>query len=91
MEGRGSARPTSGKREDTGGKKSIANSCDLSSLVIDTLCKQAVGDNSAVACFYFDFAAPEEQSPAAVLGSVLKQAVSGLDKVPERIVNAFRE
>ena len=29
--------------------------CDLSSLVIDTLCKQAVGENATVACFYFDF------------------------------------
>ena len=30
--------------------------CDLSSLVIDTLCRQAVKGNSGVACFYFDFA-----------------------------------
>ena len=64
-------------------------SCDVSSLVIDTLCKQAVGENAAVACFYFDFAAPE-QSPAAVLGSVLKQVVGGLDEVPEKMVKAFR-
>ena len=39
---------------------------------------------------YFDFAAQEEQSPAAVLGAVLKQVVSGLDEVPEKIVKAFR-
>ena len=58
--------------------------------MIDTLCKQAVGENAGVACFYFDFAAPEEQSPAAILGSVLKQTIGGLDKVPERIANAFR-
>ena len=66
-------------------------SCDVSSLVIDTLCKRAVGENAAVACFYFDFAAQEEQSPAAVLGSVLKQVVRGLDEVPEKIIGAFRD
>jgi len=65
-------------------------SCDTSSLVIDTLCKQAVAGNAGVACFYFDFAAPEEQSPTALLGSVLKQVVAGLDEVPERIVRAFQ-
>ena len=64
---------------------------DISSLVIDTLCKQVVGENAAVACFYFDFAAQEEQSPAAILGLVLKQVVSGLSEVPEGIVKAFRE
>ena len=64
---------------------------DVSSLVIDTLCKQVVGENAAVACFYFDFAAQEEQSPAAILGLVLKQVVSGLNEVPEGIVKAFRE
>ena len=64
--------------------------CDVSSVVIDTLCRQAVEGNAAVACFYFDFANQEEQSPAAILGSVLKQVVSGLGKVPERIVKAFR-
>jgi len=61
--------------------------CDCSSLVIDTLCKQA---GAAVACFYFDFAAQEEQSPSAILGSVLKQVVAGPDRVPERMVKAFR-
>ena len=59
--------------------------------MVDTLCKQAVEENSAVACFYFDFAAQEEQSPAAVLGSVLNHVVAGLEEVPERIVRAFRD
>jgi len=62
-----------------------------SSLVIDSLCKTAVEENVGVACFYFDFAAPEEQSPAMVLGSVLKQIIGGLDQVPEEIVKAFRD
>ena len=60
------------------------------SLVIDTLCKQALEGNAAVACFYFDFADPEEQCPAAILGSLLKQVVGGRDEVPEGIVKAFR-
>ena len=63
---------------------------NISSLVIDTLCKKAVEENASVACFYFDFAAQEGQSPDAILGSVLKQVVSGLDEVPERIVKDFR-
>ena len=66
-------------------------SYDISSLVIDTLCNQAVEGNAGVACFYFDFASQEEQSPTAVLSSVLKQVVGGLDEVPERIVKAFRD
>ena len=60
-------------------------------MVMDTLCKQAVEENAAVACFYFDFAAEEEQSPAAVLGSVLRQVVAGLKEVPEIIVRAFQD
>ena len=58
--------------------------------MIDTLCKQALEGNAAVACFYFDFADTEEQSPAAILGSLLKQVVGGRDEVPEGIVKAFR-
>ena len=72
-------------------RKALVISCDISSLVIDTLCKQAVGENAAVACFYFDFAAQEEQSPVAILGSVLKQVIGGLNEVPERIAKAFRD
>ena len=59
--------------------------------MIDTLCKQVVRRDAAVSCFYFDFAAQEEQSPAAILGSVLKQIVGGLDEVPERIAKAFQD
>ena len=64
--------------------------CNVSSLVIDTLCKHAVKENASIACLYFDFAAREEQSPDAILSSVLKQVVGGLDEIPERIVKAFR-
>ena len=63
----------------------------ISSLVIDTLCKQPVRGNAGVACYYFDFAVQEEQFPVAILGSVLRQVVGGLDLVPEKIVKAFRD
>ena len=59
--------------------------------MIDTLCKRAKGENASVACFYFDFAVKEEQSPDAILASVLKQVVGGLGRVPEKIVEAFRD
>ena len=59
--------------------------------MVDTLCEQALQKGAAVACFYFGFAAQRNQSPAAILGSVLKQIVGGLDEVPERIVKAFRD
>ena len=47
-------------------------------------------ENAGVACFYFDFAVQEGQSPDAILSSVLKQVVSGLDEVPEGIVKDYR-
>ena len=50
-----------------------------------------MGGDAVVAYFYIDCATREEQSPAAILGSVLKQIVGGLDEVPERIVEAFRD
>ena len=46
--------------------------------------------NATVACFYFDFTA-QGQPPDAVLGSVLRQVVGGLDEIPEKIVKAFRD
>ena len=44
-----------------------------------------------VTCFYFDFAAQKEQSVAAVLSSLLKQLVGGLENIPATIVEAFRD
>ncbi|RPB02438.1 hypothetical protein L873DRAFT_1673641, partial [Choiromyces venosus 120613-1] len=63
----------------------------ISSLVVDTLCDQARDQNTAVTCFYFDFAARKEQSVTSMLGSLLKQAVSGMETIPEEISKAFRE
>ena len=65
--------------------------CDVSSLVIDNLCNQARGRNATVACFYFDFAAQSEQSPASILGSLLKQLVFGLREIPEEILEAYED
>jgi len=73
------------------GMGQVLTGCDASSLVIDNLCNQARGQNVAVACFYFDFAAQKEQSPTCMLGALLKQVVSGLDKVPEEIVRDYED
>ena len=64
---------------------------DISSLVIDSLCKQARGQDATVACFYFDFAAEKEQSPVRMLGSLLKQLVFGLKEIPEEISEAYED
>ena len=64
---------------------------DVSSLVVDRLCDQARGQNTTVTCFYFDFAARKEQSATAMLGSLLKQIVSGMETIPEDISRAFQE
>jgi len=71
-------------------KVSLTNG-DASSLVIDTLCDWTSGKNATVACFYFDFAAQKEQSTTTVLSSILKQLVGGLENIPEKIVEAFRD
>ena len=64
---------------------------DHSSLVIDKLCDEAVKGDPTVACFYFDFAARNEQSPINMLGSLLRQLVSGQRKIPEAIVEDFEK
>ena len=62
-----------------------------SSLVVDTLCDRARGQDIAVTCFYFDFAAVKEQTPGSMLGALLKQVVGGLDKIPKEITQEFVE
>ena len=64
--------------------------CDDSSLVIDKLCDEAVEGDATVVCFYFDFAARNEQSPVNMLGSLLRQLVSGEREIPEAIAQDFR-
>jgi len=72
-------------------KKLLLTGCDDSSLVIDNLCDEAVEGNPTVVCFYFDFAARNEQSPVNMLGSLLRQLVSGQEGIPEVIIRAFRK
>ena len=64
---------------------------DDSSLVVDKLCDQARGQNTVVTCFYFDFAARKEQSATNMLGSLVKQMVSGMERIPDEISMAFQE
>jgi len=59
--------------------------------VVDRLCDRTRGQNTAVTCFYFDFAARGEQSATNILGSLLRQMISGTGKVPEEIFKALRE
>ena len=63
----------------------------VSSLVVDRLCDQAMGQNTAVTCFYFDFAARKEQSVTSMLGSLVKQVVGGMEMIPEEISRVFWE
>ena len=64
---------------------------NISSLVVDKLCDMAREQKSAVSCFYVDFAAREEQSPTNMLGSLLKQIVGGLEKIPDEISRMFQD
>jgi len=58
---------------------------------VDRLYDQTKGQDAAVTCFYFDFAARKEQSATNVLGSLLKQMISGTGKIPEEIRRTLRE
>ena len=55
------------------------------------MCDEAAEGDPTVACFYFDFAARKEQSPINMLGSLLRQLVSGQGKIPEAIARDFRK
>ena len=69
----------------------MLTSRDGSSLIVDKLCDHARGRNTAVSCFYFDFAARKEQSATNILSSLVKQIVSGMEEIPEEISRAFQE
>ena len=61
-----------------------------SSVVIDYLCDQAIEEDTVVACFYYDFASRGAQSPTNMLGSLLKQLLSGLGGIPAEITRKFQ-
>ena len=90
---RGSGRHLSGNKNYSLGKEGerVLTYRGVSSLVVDRLCDQARGQGTAVACFYFDFAARKEQSVTNMLGSLLRQVVGGIEKIPEEISQAFQE
>jgi len=69
----------------------VLTSSITSSLVVDKLCDMAGERNIAVSCFYVDFAAREEQTPTNILGSLLKQIVGGLEKIPDEISWTFQD
>ena len=48
------------------------------------------GEGVVVACFYLDFAAQKEQSATSILRALLKQVVGGLEQIPNKIIDAFR-
>ena len=94
MEIRESERHLSGIKNYSRGpgeRRPVLTTRRVSSLVVDRLCDQAKGQNSAVTCFYFDFADRKEQSVTSTLGSLLRQVVGGLEKIPEEISRAFQE
>ena len=90
---RGWAKHLSGNKNNSleEGGESVLIGYGVSSLVVDWLCDQAKGQSTAVACFYFDFAARKEQSATSMLSSLLKQVVSGMENIPFEISQAFRE
>jgi len=69
----------------------MLTSGNYSSLAVDRLCDETRGQNTAVTCFYFDFAARKEQTAIGMLGSLLKQMVSRTGRIPEDIWRALRE
>src|SRR5437868_12527221 len=74
-----------------GERMMLLTSGHISSLVIDSLCDLARGQDIAVSCFYFDFASRKEQSPINMLGSLLKQLVSGSGTIPGEVVKEYGE
>jgi len=91
MEIRGSEKPILGNKCKPWGTEGQVLTCgDVSSLVVDNLGDQAGGQNTAVACFYFDFTARNKQSPVSILGSLLKQLVCAEREIPNEISRAYQ-
>ena len=58
-------------------------------MVVDYLCDQITEQDMTVACFYYDFASREAQTPINMLGSLLKQLLSGLGAISAEVVKNF--
>ena len=93
VEAQGLVRRLSGNQDNSLGRErgAVLTSRGCSSLVVDKLGDQVRGQIAAVTCFYFDFAARKEQSATSILGSLVKQVVSGMEKIPDEISRAFQE
>ena len=63
----------------------VPNSEYRMKLQVARQCSQARGQNIVVSCFYFDYAARREQSAINMLGSLLKQMISGIERIPREI------
>ena len=63
---------------------------NTSSLVIDSLCDQAVSEEIAVAGLYYDFLAQQEQTITNMMGAILKQLV-GRGDIPIDLREAFHK
>ena len=70
--------------------KQLLTGSDGSSVVVDYLCDQVIEQDITVACFYYDFASREAQSPINMLGSLLKQLLGGVEAFPGEIIRKFR-
>jgi len=68
------------KCQGWGEKEQVLARCDVSALVIDSLCGRARGQNGAVACFYFYFAGCRTR-PDGRSGEVLDE----LEREPDEI------
>jgi len=90
---RGLARHLSGNKDYSPReeRKLVLTGYDDSSLVVDRLCDQARGQNTAVSCFYFDFAARKEQTATRMLSSLVKQIVNGMERIPEEISRVLED
>jgi len=91
---RGSARLILGNKGEAlriEARQQVLTGHDASSLVINSLCDQARGQNATVACFYFEFAVQKEQSPTSMMGALLKQVVGGWDEISGEIYGAYQD
>jgi len=69
----------------------VLTCCNDSSLVVDWLGDHSRGRNTTVAYLYLDFEVQKEQSATNALGYLLRQIVSGMETIPERIGEVFRK
>ena len=65
--------------------------CNDSSLVVDRLRDQAKGQNTTVTYYYSEFKVGKELTATAILGSMLKQMINGMDVIPKDISRGLKK